>query len=109
MTNKEAVISEIHGNENNIPDTLIEKAFLDVWVNGSVLDAQEVYTGENKTHVGLISISILETLLSKPSSISEGGYSISYDKQGIEILLGVLYRKYDIKIPGKNTLRFHSL
>jgi hypothetical protein len=86
MTNKEAVIANI-GSENNIDDLLIEKCFSDYGENITIDDD---YDAVYKKDIDLITIEVIKRLIAKPKSITEGGYSIQYDKQALSDLLSSL-------------------
>jgi hypothetical protein len=77
MTTKDALIAVL-GEENNISDDIIEKAFLDY---GDEIAFDDDYDQEYKKDVDLIALSIIKYLLAKPDEVREGGYSVKYDKK----------------------------
>lgn len=74
MTIKDAVIYEL---KVSVDDGAIEKALTDAGITGS-----ETYAQSNKQSVDLVVLSILEGLLATPD-VSEGGYSVKYDRKYI--------------------------
>jgi hypothetical protein len=67
----------------NIPADSFEKALIDVGLTGS-----DTYTTDDKVTVNTAALSVLNGLLY--SSISEGGYSISFDRSAIEARIKAL-------------------
>lgn len=82
MTNKEAVIATLQ--ITGYSDGAIEKALLDNGLNGA-----DTYVIENSKNVRLVSIEVLQGMLSL-SSVSEGGYTVSYSAAGIQKRLDYL-------------------
>lgn len=91
MTNKEALVAVLGGFE--VPDDTLEKALLDVGIRG----AQE-YVSDNAEDIDVCAIDILQLLLSVPN-VSEGGYSISYDRGAIKERLNFLSAKHSLLNP----------
>lgn len=88
MTNKEAIIATLQ--ITGYSDSAIEKALLDGDLNGD-----DNYDGSNAKNIDLITIDILQGMLSL-ASVSEGDYSVSYSLNGIKARLGYLNSKYDL-------------
>lgn len=87
MTNKEALIAVLRVN---VPDNTLEKAMLDQVVTGN-----ETYSAANAKSIDLCAIDVLAGLLAEPD-ISEGGYSIKYDRSAIQKHLLFLARKHNV-------------
>jgi hypothetical protein len=75
MTNKEALVAVVLVDAN---DNLLEKALAD----GSITSTDN-YSPENSQAVDSAAISVLRSILSMPD-ITEGGYSIRYDRASIQ-------------------------
>jgi hypothetical protein len=88
MTNKEAVIASIQ--ITGYSDSAIDKALLDAGIEGSVN-----YNSANKKPIDLVAIEVLQGMRAL-SSVTEGGYSVSYSLAGIEARLGYLNALYGI-------------
>ena len=69
MTNREAVISEIHVSFAS--DNAIDKAIIDQGITGS-----SEYDGSYKKEVAIAALSVLKALLST-KSVQEGGYTLT--------------------------------
>jgi len=87
VTNKEAVIATIR---IDVPDNSIEKALIDRDVTGG-----STYTKSDAQNIALVSIDLLEGLLSQPD-VSEGGFSVKYDRAAVQKQIVALAKKYDI-------------
>ena len=69
-----------------------EADLFDVWPG---TDAE--LTEENKVEVEIAIAGFIPQLLLRPKSISEGGYSVSYDTQAIKDYYAFLCKKYGIE------------
>lgn len=87
MTNKEALIAEVPGNT---PDGFIEKALVDNGVTGS-----DTYGTGDSEKIDYCVIAVLKRLLSDPD-ITEGGYSIRFDRGAVEKRLKYLVTQYGL-------------
>lgn len=85
MTNKEAIIASLQ--ITGYSDSAIEKALLDSGLNGG-----DSYETINAKSIDLAAIDVLQGMLSV-SSVSEGGYSVSYSTAGIKARLEYLSAK----------------
>lgn len=74
MTNKEALQAVI---VEKASDNLLDKALLDQSITGAA-----AYTASDASKIDLAAIDVLQSLLSVPN-VSEGGYSVSYDRTAI--------------------------
>lgn len=81
MTNTQALQATL--GEYQASANALEKALTDQGLSG--LDA---YTAANLDQVNLAAVAVLSSIL--VSSVSEGGYSITYDRSGIEALIASL-------------------
>lgn len=86
MTNKEALIAAV---SFSVPDNMLEKALLDRTLTGA-----STYTSANAEKVDMCVIDLLQRVLSEPD-VTEGGYSIRFDRKAVEARLLYLARKYD--------------
>lgn len=86
MTNKEAIQAIL--GQFQLRDDSLQLALLDAGVN-----PDDTYDNANATVIGGAACDILVGALSA-SSISEGGFSISYSRDGIVSLLKYLAKKY---------------
>jgi hypothetical protein len=68
----------------SVPDNTLSKALLD-----AELTESDTYTSDNRLIVEACAVDILKSLLTTPN-ISEGGYSISFDRNAIQVRLGQL-------------------
>jgi hypothetical protein len=87
MTKKEALIAVIRVN---VPDNTIEKAMIDNDVTGS-----QTYSKSSEKEIDICAIAILKGLLSEPD-VTEGGYSIRYDRAAVEKQIGYLSEKHGL-------------
>jgi hypothetical protein len=87
MTNKEALIGVLRVN---VPDNTLEKALLDQGVTGA-----STYTANNLKSIDLAAIDVFVGLLSEPD-VSEGGYSIRYDRDAVLKLVLYLAKKHNV-------------
>ncbi len=87
MTNKEALIAVLRVS---VPDNTLEKALADQEVT-----AAGTYAKANAKSIDLCAIDVLTGLLSEPD-ISEGGYSIKYERDAVQQHLVILARKHNI-------------
>lgn len=85
MTNKEALAAVVRVS---IPDSSYEKSMLDRDVNPAA-----TYTKENAEAIDLCAIELLSGLLSDPD-VSEGGYSIKFDRGAVQKRLISLATKH---------------
>jgi len=81
MTNLEALKAVVQ--VENIPGNSFTKALIDAGIDGTA-----TYTSSNATSINAVALEVLKGLLI--SSISEGGYSISFDRAAIEKKIAVL-------------------
>jgi hypothetical protein len=84
MTNKEALVAVIQISVN---DNTLEKALLDQGITSS-----SNYTAANTSKIDIAAIAVLEGVRSAPD-ISEGGFSIRYDRPAIERKIEALKHK----------------
>jgi hypothetical protein len=96
MNKKEALIAVI---QMNVPDNSLEKALLD---NDLVSD--DDYTKEDKEDIDFCAVDLLRGLWSAPN-ISEGGYSISFDRAAIKERLSALCNDLGLEDPTKAMVR----
>jgi hypothetical protein len=87
MTIKEALISVL---QVSMPDGSIEKALTD---NG--LTSSDEYAASKAKAIDECAIELLHGLLSAPN-ISEGGYSISYDRNAVKERIIMLAKKHNL-------------
>lgn len=87
MTNKEALIAVLRVN---VPDNSLVKALLDHDVTDS-----STYTKDNAKDIDLCAIDVLAGLLAEPD-VTEGGYSINYDRAAVEKQLIFLAKKHNV-------------
>lgn len=86
MTNKEALKEVLMVS---VSDLALDKALLDADITGN-----NTYAKENKGNIDLCAIEVLTWLLSTPD-ISEGDYSVSYDRKAVQSRLDLLNLKYN--------------
>jgi hypothetical protein len=84
MTNKEALIAAL---QLTVDDMALEKALIDQQVTGS-----ETYQRDNATAIDQCAIEVLQGILSAPD-VSEGGYSVKYDRGAVQQRLSYLLDK----------------
>ncbi|WP_018675728.1 DUF6706 family protein [Riemerella columbina] len=60
------------------------------------LQATEEYVSNNAEKVDLFFYNVLPEMLLMPNSVSEGGYSISYDKKAMESYYNLLSKRLDL-------------
>lgn len=87
MTNKNALLAVV---QVAVEDDVIEKALLD-----QSLNLGSTYTTTNAKAIDLAAIDVLDGILSRPD-ISEGGFSVRYDRTAIQKRLDALKRKQGI-------------
>src|SRR5262245_51810163 len=87
MTNKEALIAVVRVS---VPDNSLEKAMIDNDVTGAT-----AYVKTAEESIDKCAIAILEGILSDPD-ITEGGYSINFDRKAVEDRLSILKGKYGL-------------
>lgn len=87
MTNKEALIAVLRVN---VPDNTLVKAMLD----RDVAEAA-TYSKDNSKDIDLCAIDVLAGLLSEPD-VSEGGFSIRYDRNAVKEHLLFLAKKHNV-------------
>lgn len=95
MTNKEALEAVV---QVSVSSNVLEKALLDQSVS-----AAGNYTASNSEAIDKAAIAVLEGLLSAPN-VSEGGFSVSYDRAAISRRVTALYNKLGIS-PSANVVR----
>jgi hypothetical protein len=84
MTNKEALIAAL---QLTADDSTLEKALIDQEVTGS-----DTYVKDNATAIDQCAIEVLQGILSTPD-VSEGGYSVKYDRDAVKARLSYLLDK----------------
>lgn len=84
MTNKEALVAVIRVN---IPETSLEKSMLD-----RDIIPGDGYTKDNAEAIDLCAIELLAGLLAEPD-VSEGGFSVKYDRSAVKERLLMLAKK----------------
>lgn len=87
MTNKEALVAVLR---INVPDNSLEKAMIDRGVT-----AADTYDKANERNIDLCAVDVLHGLLSDPN-VSEGGYSISFDRDAVQQRLLLLAKKHNV-------------
>ena len=92
MTNKEALIAAL---QLSVDDSTLEKALIDLEVNGS-----GTYSKDNATAIDQCAIEVLQGILSTPD-VSEGGYSVKYDRDAVERRLIYLSNKNGVDNPSR--------
>lgn len=92
MTNKEALIAVVRVS---VPDNSLEKAMID-----NSVSATTDYTSTEAESIDKCAIAVLEGLLSDPD-VSEGGYSINFDRKAVQDRISILKSKYGIDDPLK--------
>jgi hypothetical protein len=95
MTNKEALIAAL---QISVEDATLIKALIDLDVDGS-----ETYSKVNATAIDKCAIEVLQGILSMPD-VSEGGYSVKYDRKAVESRLSFLSQKTGVADPLKPTI-----
>lgn len=85
MTIKEALIAVLRVN---LPDNSLEKALLDQGITGS-----STYTAADAKAVDYCAMDLLLGLLSEPD-VSEGGYSVKYDRAAVLNYVKSLAKKH---------------
>ena len=88
MTNKEALVAVLR---ITVPDASLEKAMIDREVTGT-----NTYTKENEKNIDLCAVDVLHGLLSEPD-VSEGGYSIRFDRNAVQQRLLLLAKKHNVR------------
>lgn len=91
MTNYDAVRGEIA--PYTADGVTIEKALIDAGLN-----AQDVYSVSNRKSIAEVSICVLKGFLSLTSE-SEGSFSQSYDKAGLQAKMAAIAHANDISDP----------
>jgi hypothetical protein len=99
MTNKEALVGVVRVS---VPDHSLEKAMIDNDVTGG-----STYVKLNEKSIDLCAIDVLQGLLSEPN-VSEGGYSISYDRKAVLDRLNYLNQKHGLVDAAKPTVTSKS-
>jgi hypothetical protein len=95
MTNKEALIAAL---QISVEDATLDKVLIDLDVIGS-----DTYSKDNATAIDKCAIEVLQGLLSMPD-VSEGGYSVKYDRKAVEARLSYLSQKTGVADPLKPTI-----
>jgi hypothetical protein len=91
MTNKEALQAVV---QVSLDDNVLVKALLD-----QAITSTDNYTAAVSSSIDIAAIAVLEGLLSTPN-ISEGGYSVNYDRAAIQKRVDGLKRKAGIVTNG---------
>lgn len=86
MTNKEAVLSLLSKAQPDEDSTVFQLTVAGV-------DPNAQFTSANSQMIGGVAVDVLAGMLAAPS-VSEGGYSQSYNVAGVKDLLLFLARKY---------------
>lgn len=87
MTNKAALVAAL---QTSVPDDTLEKALAD----GNIISSG-TYSSTSIESIDRAAISVLWGLLSSPD-VSEGGYSIRYDRKAVQARLLFLAKKYGV-------------
>lgn len=99
MTNKQALIAVL---QVSVDDAVLNKALLDAGFSTSDdedYDADfDLYDNSKARSIDLCAIEVLQGLLSTPN-ITEGGYSITFDRQSVQARLQYLSYKNGVSNP----------
>lgn len=87
MTKRDALLGVL---QVSVPDIAIDKALVD-----NNIDGRDGYSSANAKSIDLVAIDILQGLLTAPD-VTEGGYSIRYDRSAIQQRLSYLSQKHGI-------------
>jgi hypothetical protein len=96
MTNKEALIAVL---QVSVPDNSADKVLLDAGITGT-----DAYSAGNSKAIDLCAIDALQGLLSTPD-VSEGGYSVRYDRAAVQARLQYLSTKNGVVNPGAPSVK----
>jgi hypothetical protein len=95
MTKKEALIAVLR---LDVPDNTLDKALLDQEITGG-----DTYTTEDAEDIDMALLAILKSILHAPD-ISEGQYSIKYDRRIIAQRIASIEAQYEISVT-RNAVR----
>ena len=96
MTNKQALVAVLR---ISVPDDTLEKALLDHEITGSTN-----YTKDAARDIDMCAVEVLKGLLSEPD-VTEGGYSIKYDRNAIQARIDDIMVKWEmVEDTGKPTI-----
>lgn len=87
MTNKEALIASV---PFSVPDLMLDKTLLDHEITGAT-----TYAAANAESIDMCVVDLLQWVLSQ-SDVTEGGYSIKFDRKAVEARLLYMARKYEL-------------
>lgn len=96
MTNKEALESVV---QVSVSDKTLEKAMIDNGINGA-----ETYASSSSKSIDLAAIDVLNWVLATPD-VSEGGYSVKYDRNAIRARVEALSAKLSIDSGSRPVIR----
>jgi hypothetical protein len=102
MTNKEALIATIMVS-TQAAGSIVEKVLVDFSI-----DASATYSAANAKEIDLCAIEVLKGILSTPD-ISEGGFSVKYDRGAVQARLSALNEKYFPELIKTPTVRARDL
>jgi hypothetical protein len=95
MTNKEALIAVLGVS---VPDLSADKVLLDAEITGA-----DTYSAENEKSIATCAVKLLYGLLLP--NISEGGYSISYNRDAIKDKIAYLSKQYELDDVSKPSIK----
>ncbi|MEA1849189.1 DUF6706 family protein [Chryseobacterium sp. MHB01] len=88
----------------DLSDSLIDAELINVGLNG---DSE--YNSESEVKTKTLFYNIIPKLLLRPKSVSEGGYSITYDSEGIKSYYDILCQELEFpNVLLKNKIRDRS-
>ena len=87
MTKKEALVAVL---QISVPDLTLEKTMIDNAITGA-----DAYSVADEKGIDLCAVVILQGLMSVPN-ITEGGMSVTYDRNGLHSRLLSLAKKHDL-------------
>jgi hypothetical protein len=100
MTNKEALIRGVLG-QFTIDDFQADKVLLDAEISGA-----GTYSPSNSKALDECALEILHTMCIQ--SMSEGGFSVSFNRQAVEGMIGQLSTKLGVPNPLTPTIKGSS-
>jgi hypothetical protein len=100
MTKKAALTASVLVD---VPDDSIEKVLIDKGITGT-----DNYTADDAKDVDLMAIDVLTSLLSI-ADVSEGGYSVRYDRKSIMDRLNFLNAKHGLVAYGRPTATMRNV
>lgn len=91
MTNKAALVAVL---QVSVPSDSADKVLLDAGIDGTA-----TYSKDDASAIDLAAIDVLQGLLSTPD-VTEGGYSIHFDRNAVQARLQYLCNKNGVSNPG---------